>query len=63
MPNNTAIQVEGDQTIFFQIADGNGRQACTLKTKFPTQQQASRYLRQNWTRSSKWRGIVWRRSP
>jgi hypothetical protein len=26
------------------------RQACSLKTKFPTQHQASRYLRQNWHR-------------
>jgi hypothetical protein len=41
---------EPDQTIFFQIANGNARQACSLKTKFPTQQQASRYLRQNWNR-------------
>jgi hypothetical protein len=49
-PANTAIRVEGDQTIFFQIANGNGRQACSLKTKFPTQQQASRYLRQNWNK-------------
>jgi hypothetical protein len=50
MPTNTAVRVEADQTIFFQIANGNGRQACSLKTKFPTQQQASRYLRQNWNR-------------
>jgi len=41
---------KGDQTIFFQIANGNSRQACSLKTKFPTEQQASRYLRQNWNR-------------
>jgi hypothetical protein len=39
---------EGPQTVFFEIANGNARQACSLKTKFPTQQQASRYLRQNW---------------
>jgi hypothetical protein len=50
MPTNTAVRVEADQTIFFQIANGNGRQACSLKTKFPTQQQASRYLRQNWNK-------------
>ena len=50
LPTNTATRVEGDQTIFFQIANGNGRQACSLKTKFPTQQQASRYLRQNWNK-------------
>ena len=50
LPTNTAIRVEGDQTIFFQIANGNGRQACSLKTKFRTEQQASRYLRQNWNK-------------
>jgi hypothetical protein len=44
---------EGQQTVFFQIADGNARQACSLKTKFQTQQQASRYLRQNWNRIEK----------
>jgi hypothetical protein len=27
---------EGHQTVFFQIADGNARQACSLKTKFLT---------------------------
>jgi hypothetical protein len=41
---------EGRQTVLFQIADGNARQACSLKTKFLTQHQASRYLRQNWNR-------------
>jgi len=30
----------------FQIANGNARQTCSLKTKFLTEQQASRYLRQ-----------------
>jgi hypothetical protein len=44
---------EGQQTVFFQIADGNARHACSLKTKFQTQQQASRYLRQNWNRIEK----------
>jgi hypothetical protein len=44
---------EGRQTVFFQIADGNARQACSLKTKFLTQHQASRYLRQNWNRIEK----------
>jgi len=39
---------QGQQTVFFQIANGNERQACSVKTTFPTQQQASRYLRQNW---------------
>lgn len=41
---------EGRQTVFFRIANGNARQACSLTTKFPTQQQASRYLHQNWNR-------------
>jgi hypothetical protein len=44
---------EGPQTVFFQIANGNARQACCLKTKFATQQQASRYLRQNWNNIEK----------
>ena len=44
---------EGRQTVLFQIADGNARQACSLKTKFLTQHQASRYLRQNWNRIEK----------
>jgi hypothetical protein len=43
----------GQQTILFQIANGNARQACSLKTKFSTQHQASRYLRQNWNRIEK----------
>ena len=41
---------EGQETVCFQIANGNARQACSLKTKFATQHQASRYLRQNWNR-------------
>ena len=44
---------EGIQTVFFQIANGNARQSCSVKTKFPTQQQASRYLRQNWNKIEK----------
>jgi hypothetical protein len=44
----TSRNLEGQQTVFFQIADGTARHACSLKTKFQTQQQASRYLRQNW---------------
>jgi hypothetical protein len=51
MRDNLQTQQEPDerqQTIFFQIANGNARQSCSLKTKFSTQQQASRYLRQNW---------------
>jgi hypothetical protein len=34
----------------FSDCQRNARQACSLKTKFPPQQQASRYLRQNWNR-------------
>jgi hypothetical protein len=49
-PTNTATPIESGQTVFFQIANGNSRQACSVKTKFPTQQQASRYLRQNWSK-------------
>jgi hypothetical protein len=41
---------QGPQTVLFEIANGNARQACSLKTKFLTQNQASRYLRQNWNR-------------
>ena len=41
---------EQGKTVLFEIANGNSRQACSLKTKFPTQHQASRYLRQNWRR-------------
>jgi hypothetical protein len=53
MPNNlstTPELEEGPQTVLFQIANGNAGQACSLKTKFLTQHQASRYLRQNWKR-------------
>jgi hypothetical protein len=38
---------EGPQSISFQIVDGNVRQSCTLKTKFPTQAQAQKYLLTN----------------
>jgi hypothetical protein len=41
---------EGRQTVFFQITNGNARQACSLKTRFLNQHQATRYLRQNWNR-------------
>jgi hypothetical protein len=41
---------QGQQTVLFEIVNGNARQACSLKTKFSTQHQASRYLRQNWNR-------------
>jgi hypothetical protein len=39
---------EGPQTVSFQIANGNARQICSLKTKFPTQEQAKKYLLVNW---------------
>jgi hypothetical protein len=52
LPTKQSLE-EGRQTVFFQIADGNERHACSLKTKFQTQQQASRYLRQNWNRIEK----------
>jgi hypothetical protein len=41
---------KGNRQRFFEIANGNLRQVCSLKTKFLTQHQASRYLRQNWNR-------------
>jgi hypothetical protein len=41
---------EGPQSVSFQIADGNKRQECVLKTKFPTRLQASKYLMANWPR-------------
>ena len=37
-----------EQIVTFQIADGNKRQDCVLKTKFPTQLQANKYLMTNW---------------
>ncbi|HEY8670007.1 MAG TPA: hypothetical protein VIL63_04135 [Terriglobales bacterium] len=46
----TKSELKEGQTVFFQIANGTARQDCSLKTKFPTQLQASRYLRQNWSR-------------
>jgi len=27
---------QGQQTVLFEIANGNARQACSLRTKFPT---------------------------
>ena len=56
MRNRLPTQEErhtGQQTVFFQIANGNARQSCSVKTRFPTQQQASRYLRQNWNQIEK----------
>lgn len=39
---------EGAQSVSFQIADGTKRQDCVLKTKFPTKEQARKYLLSNW---------------
>jgi len=39
---------EGPQTVSFQIANGNARQACILQTRFPTKFEARRYLLANW---------------
>ena len=39
---------EGPQTVSFQIANGNARQSCILKTKFSTKVQAQKYLLTNW---------------
>jgi hypothetical protein len=52
LPTDQELE-KGQQTVFFQIANGNARQACSVKTKFATQQQASRYLRQNWIKIEK----------
>jgi hypothetical protein len=41
---------QGQQTVVFHIANGNLRQACSVKTKFPTKEKATKYLRQNWTK-------------
>jgi hypothetical protein len=53
MRNRSSVRREpgqGPQTVFFQIANGNARQSCCVTTKFATQHQASRYLRQNWNK-------------
>jgi hypothetical protein len=39
---------DGPQSVSFQIANGNARQSCILKTKFPTKVQAQKYLLTNW---------------
>ena len=39
---------EGPQKVFFQIANGNARQACVLQTALPTKVQAQKYLLANW---------------
>lgn len=35
-------------SVSFQIADGTERHDCVLKTKFPTKEQAKKYLLSNW---------------
>jgi hypothetical protein len=39
---------EGPQTVSFQIANGNARQAFVLQTTLPTKIQAQKYLLANW---------------
>ena len=39
---------EGPQSVSFQIANGNVRHGCILRTKFPTKVQAQKYLLTNW---------------
>jgi hypothetical protein len=39
---------EGQQTVSFQIANGNARQRCTLQTTLPTKVQAHKYFLTNW---------------
>jgi hypothetical protein len=49
-PRPTAQEIgEGAQTVSFQIANGNTRHGCVLQTRFPTKQQAQKYLLANWT--------------
>lgn len=39
---------KGPHSVSFQIANGNMRHDCILKTKFPTKDQAKKYLLSNW---------------
>ena len=49
LPKPTEQEInEGPQTVSFQIANGNARQACILQTNFPTKVQAQKYLLTNW---------------
>ena len=49
LPKPTEQEIhEGPQTVSFQIANGNARQSCILKTKFSTKVQAQKYLLANW---------------
>ena len=49
LPTPTEQEIrEGQQSISFQIANGNARQGCILQTSFPTKLQAQKYLLANW---------------
>ena len=37
-----------DYTFHFQIANGGGRRACTVKVQAPNIHNATKFLRQNW---------------
>jgi hypothetical protein len=51
--------VEGQQTVFFQIEDGNARHACSLKTKFRNYKLLAISAKTG-TGSRKWLTIAWR---
>lgn len=38
----------GPHSVSFQIAHGTERHDCILKTRFPTKEQAKKYLLTNW---------------
>ena len=37
-----------DYTFHFQISNGGGRRACTIKVQAPNIHEATKFLRQNW---------------
>ena len=37
-----------DYTFHFQISNGGGRRACTIKVQAPNIHDATKFLRQNW---------------
>lgn len=39
---------KGPHSVSFQIAHGTERHDCILKTRFPTKDQAKKYLLSNW---------------
>ena len=41
-------ETKGPHSVSFQIAHGTERHDCILKTKFPTKEQAKKYLLSNW---------------